>query len=726
MQSGGTNSVGVLYLGFNSGSSGTYTLGGNGRLSAPWEVVGGFGAGNFTQSGGTNSITNSLLLGSGSGSSGTYTLSGNGQLTAGNEFVGESGAGSFTQSSGTNTSLSYFYLGYNSGSSGTYILSGSGLLFAPIEYVGSSGTGNFTQSGGTHDVSVSLALAQATGSVGTYNLNGGLLRLSSLTQGSGSAVFNFSGGTLQATSSFSTSVPIVLGATGSNGVFNTNLYALTLAGPLSGTGGLQKVGSGTLTLSASNGYTGTTLVSLGTLLLANTAALSSSTFDTSGAGSFSFGTLTSATFGGLQGSGNLTPSGSAAVALSVGGNNASTTFCGGLNGGGSLTKRGSGTFTVTGLNTYSGDTTISAGTLQILSGKVPAANEYVGRGGTASVIQSGGTNSVTSGPYYALYLGYNFGDRGTYSLSGGLLSVNMSEDVGLDGTGIFTQSGGTHLPNNFYIGVGSRSSGTYSLSGGSLYCAGAEHVGFSGTGSFTQTGGTHSSAGIAVGFNATAMGTYNLSGSGLWSTPWESFGEYGRGVFMQSGGTNTISTALYLGYTAGGSGTCSLSGSGLLSAPNEYIGIQGTGSFTQSGGTNSVLGSLVIASSVGSAGTYNLNGGVLSLCGLTQGTGSAAFNFSGGTFQTASSFLISVPIVLSTAGNNAFFNINSYTLTLAGLVSGAGGFQKVGAGTLTLSASNSYAGTTLVAGGTLLLAHAGALGGSTFDSSGAGRSASAP
>ena len=46
-----------------------------------------------------------------------------------------------------------------------------------------------------------------------------------------------------------------------------------------------------MTLSASNGYTGTTLVSGGTLLLANTAALSGSTFDTSGSGSLSFGTL---------------------------------------------------------------------------------------------------------------------------------------------------------------------------------------------------------------------------------------------------------------------------------------------------------------------------------------------------------------------------------------------------------------------------------------------------
>ena len=47
---------------------------------------------------------------------------------SGSAFVGYSGTGSFTQSGGTNTISDYLYLGYNSGSSGTYSLSGSGQL----------------------------------------------------------------------------------------------------------------------------------------------------------------------------------------------------------------------------------------------------------------------------------------------------------------------------------------------------------------------------------------------------------------------------------------------------------------------------------------------------------------------------------------------------------------------------------------------------------------------
>ncbi len=60
-------------------------------------------------------------------------------------------------------------------------------------------------------------------------------------------------------------------------------------------------GGGTMTLAGADTYTGVTIVNSGTLALANSAALSMSTFDASGAGSLSFGTLTNATFGGLQG-----------------------------------------------------------------------------------------------------------------------------------------------------------------------------------------------------------------------------------------------------------------------------------------------------------------------------------------------------------------------------------------------------------------------------------------
>ena len=135
----------------------------------------------------------------------------------------------------------------------------------------------------------------------------------------------------------------------------------------------------------------------------------------------------------------------------------------------------------------------------------------------------------------------------------------------------------------------------------------------------------------------------------------EYLGYSGTGTFIQSGGTHTIGNNLFLGYSAGGSGAYSLSGSGYLSVSQRERGLGRPGSFTQSGGTNSAV-SLMLAQRAGSTGSYNLNGGLLRLAGLTQGAGSATFNFSGGTFQAASTFSTSVPVVLTMAGNSGVFD----------------------------------------------------------------------
>ena len=61
----------------------------------------------------------------------------------------------------------------------------------------------------------------------------------------------------------------------------------------------------------------------------------------------------------------LSNAASAAVALSVGNNNANTTFSGALSGPGSLAKIGTGGLTVTGTSSYSGPTAVNAGTLVV-------------------------------------------------------------------------------------------------------------------------------------------------------------------------------------------------------------------------------------------------------------------------------------------------------------------------------------------------------------------------
>ena len=116
----------------------------------------------------------------------------------------------------------------------------------------------------------------------------------------------------------------------------------TYSGSMSGVGTLAKAGSGVLTLSGANGYSGGTTVSAGTLV----------------------GTTDS-----LQGA----IVNDAAVRFDQ---NSAGTFAGILSGAGTLEKAGTGTVSLTGNNSYSGDTILSAGSLELGSANA------LGNGGT--------------------------------------------------------------------------------------------------------------------------------------------------------------------------------------------------------------------------------------------------------------------------------------------------------------------------------------------------------
>ncbi len=161
-----------------------------------------------------------------------------------------------------------------------------------------------------------------------------------------------------------------------NATFNVNNDALTPNGTPtltlgavsdSGSGyGITKLGSGKLVLSASGSYGGTTLVSSGTLALGNVNALQNSTLDTGEVGtqsiSFTVAGSNAYNLGGLQGSNNLALGGNT---LNVGANNGNATYSGALSGGGAVVKSGTGTFTLGAASSYSGGTSITAGTVRL-------------------------------------------------------------------------------------------------------------------------------------------------------------------------------------------------------------------------------------------------------------------------------------------------------------------------------------------------------------------------
>jgi autotransporter-associated beta strand protein len=164
---------------------------------------------------------------------------------------------------------------------------------------------------------------------------------------------------------------------------NTTSGTLNLSGVISGAFAVTKSGSGTLTLSGANTYTGATTVSAGTLQLgtaseriSNSSALtvaSGATFDLAGF---------SETVGSLAGAGTVNSSAAGTLTLTAGADNTSTTFSGIVENSSAtsvaLTKSGSGTLTLSGTNTYTGITTISAGTLRLGANEViPNASDVV-------------------------------------------------------------------------------------------------------------------------------------------------------------------------------------------------------------------------------------------------------------------------------------------------------------------------------------------------------------
>ncbi|MGA3179486.1 MAG: autotransporter-associated beta strand repeat-containing protein, partial [Verrucomicrobiota bacterium] len=185
-------------------------------------------------------------------------------------------------------------------------------------------------------------------------------------------------------------------------VINNNDLAgagnLVISAPIVGGIGLT-VGStdmantapGLVQLGGANTFTGPTYITKGVLQLANALALQDSQLNYSLPGTLSFGTLTAATIGGLNGVNNLAvinSTGSPAVALTLAPASPST-YSGILSdasAGSSLTLAGTSSQTLNGANTYTGATIISSGTLALgVGGSIANSSVSLAGGATFDV-----------------------------------------------------------------------------------------------------------------------------------------------------------------------------------------------------------------------------------------------------------------------------------------------------------------------------------------------------
>jgi len=130
----------------------------------------------------------------------------------------------------------------------------------------------------------------------------------------------------------------------------------------------------------------------------------------------------------------------------------------------------------------------------------------------------------------------------------------------------------------------------------------------------------------------------------------------------------------------------------------------GTGTFTQSGGTNTVTGSVQFGGNGPNNGVYNLGGGVLVTPAITKlGTGTATFNFNGGTLKPSTSGAFMYGLTAANVNTDSTIDTAGFDITIAQalLVGSGGGLTKTGTGTLTLSGANTFTGNLVVDNGTI-------------------------
>jgi fibronectin-binding autotransporter adhesin len=478
----------IGHLTFDAGA-GAYTIG-TGAANSQTLIM----AGSRTfqvNSGVTNHQTlNAKLQLGGNGGVGSYAISNNStthKFTL-NQIIGGTGGTGAEKSLTVGGAGAIEILGSiatGGASNLTLTKTGSGILTLAGD---NTFTGSTTISGGSINLGHANALANSATVI--VNSNNGLL-FGSLTE---TTVKNLEGtGTLSLQNQNSSAVALTAEIAAST--------SKTYSGSISGSGSLRKAGTGTLILSGSNSYTGTTTVAAGDLRIADAEALSNTAGITvnnsahlslagvsAGAGkSVSIQGFGANFFGALQGaSGTSEWQGGVTISASgtrIGVNSGELTLSGVIDSGGAahgITFRSNDanatTLVLSGANTYLGATTLVTGANGVvrLSGgdnRLPTGTNLVfGLSGISGILDLNGNNQEVTG----LSVGQSSGTNANeiHSQTAATLTVNNSSASSYSGKisgGIaLTKTGASTLTlqgQNEYSGTTTISQGTLALGG---------------------------------------------------------------------------------------------------------------------------------------------------------------------------------------------------------------------------------------------------------------------
>jgi autotransporter-associated beta strand protein len=617
--------------------------------------------------------------------------------------------------------------GINMNGNGTVVLNNTGNTYSGATII----SGGTLRAGAANEFSPNSVVTLSSSAPALLDLNGANQTISNLSGGGvGNGGVALGGATLTVGDATNQTFSGVIADSGGNS---------------SGTGGsLIKTGNGSLTLGASPTYSGQTVISAGLLSLAPLSAgtvvgLPSTTiltianvngaeFQVNGQSQ----TIAELSGGGATG-GQLSINKAGETPILTVGDSGNSTFAGLISGGGGLLKVNSGSLTLSGPNSYTGITTISAGTL--VAGYT-TQSATVSSTGTAAVTLAAGT--LASAPNVASYILGNVSTGAGVSFiapggNGTIGTLDLGGSLTLTGTSTlqFDINGST------YDSLALISAGTLSVSGtpaitlsatGNL--SGKYVLATYPTSSVSNTSFTLPSAPAGFSWNVTSTDieldpaslTWNVNPglSGNVSGAWDTAAHTPKQWIDQNSIASDYASGdgvTFTDYTVSGnasvSGTITIATGGVTPSAmlinnssttytfqdNEGasgVGIAGSTSVVKTGSGNATFASAnsYTGGTVISSGTLIIADGDASL-----GNSTGPLSISGGTLQTNSTGITSARSLTVSAGTTGTFATNA-------LASSTSGNSTIN-GTLAVTTSSS--GGSLALNGTVTIGAAGAL-----------------
>jgi fibronectin-binding autotransporter adhesin len=373
-----------------------------------------------------------------------------------------------------------------------------------------------------------------------------------------------------------------------------------------------------------------------------------------------------------------------------------------------LTKSGNGTQILSGVNTHSGPTTISAGTLTV-DGSLGAgttvtvgSNAILNGAGTVSGAVNINTNGTLSGA--GIYTGLvSVGNGGTLSGAGTLSTVN-------------TVSGSRISPGS-NTSPGTLSIGTLGLASGSVldfeFGLSSDFLNITTAGGLTINGGAFNLFEAGGVTPLTTNGTYSLLGyttSFAGSLANLSIGNSQVGKFYDITDTGaglirlTLADATVSEWNGGAAnGLWTTGGNWTAGTPNSAGAVAKFGPIPTTATAVAVNGGKTVGGMLlDNSNGYTLTGGVADTISFSNGVAAGSITVATGNHTIAAPLELSASGVVATTAPLT-------TLTISGNISGTKSFGVSGLGTTVLTGTNSY-GATSVGNGILQIGSGGATG----------------